>query len=90
MTGIQSAIQHDQIVDGADQEKMIVDREGDLCFMKGAFDLRFLIRISTASRIADRAAEALKESRRRLNRAQIGTPTWTGRSGKAYISCTTD
>jgi hypothetical protein len=28
MTGIQSAIQHDQIVDGADQEKMIVDREG--------------------------------------------------------------
>lgn len=32
MTGIQSAIQHDQIVDGADQEKMIVDREGDLCF----------------------------------------------------------
>ncbi|CAO3692442.1 unnamed protein product [Umbelopsis ramanniana] len=63
MTGIQSAIQHDQIVDGADQEKMIVDRE--------------------ASRIADRAAEALKESRRRLNRAQIGTPTWTGRSGFA-------
>ncbi|KAI9288967.1 SNF2 family N-terminal domain-containing protein [Umbelopsis sp. AD052] len=61
MTGIQSAIQHDQIVDGADQEKMIVDRE--------------------ASRIADRAAEALKESRRRLNRVQIGTPTWTGRSG---------
>jgi DNA excision repair protein ERCC-6 len=33
MTGIQSAIQHDQIVDGADQEKMIVDREGDIiCF----------------------------------------------------------
>ncbi|KAI8583675.1 hypothetical protein K450DRAFT_268262 [Umbelopsis ramanniana AG] len=63
MTGIQSAIQHDQIVDGADQEKMIVDRE--------------------ASRIADRAAEALKESRRRLNRVQIGTPTWTGRSGFA-------
>lgn len=28
MTGIQSAIQHDQIVEGADQEKMIVDREG--------------------------------------------------------------
>lgn len=32
MTGIQSAIQHDQIVDGADQEKMIVDREGKCLF----------------------------------------------------------
>jgi DNA excision repair protein ERCC-6 len=28
MTGIQSAIQHDQIVDSAGQERMIVDREG--------------------------------------------------------------
>ncbi|CAM0142098.1 unnamed protein product [Umbelopsis sp. WA50703] len=63
MTGIQSAIQHDQIVDSAGQERMIVDRE--------------------ASRIAERAAEALKESRRRLHRSQIGTPTWTGRSGSA-------
>ncbi|KAG2174127.1 hypothetical protein INT43_004147 [Umbelopsis isabellina] len=63
MTGIQSAIQHDQIVDSAGQERMIVDRE--------------------ASRVAERAAEALKESRRRLHRSEIGTPTWTGRSGSA-------
>jgi DNA excision repair protein ERCC-6 len=34
-----------------------------------------------ASRVAKEAAEALRESRRQARRAEIGTPTWTGRSG---------
>jgi hypothetical protein len=51
--------------------------------MTNFLNFQVLTSPSIASRIAERAAEALKESRRRLNRTQIGTPTWTGRSGKA-------
>ncbi|ODQ66507.1 hypothetical protein NADFUDRAFT_57271 [Nadsonia fulvescens var. elongata DSM 6958] len=36
-----------------------------------------------ASRVASEAAQALKESRRIALRAQIGTPTWTGKFGSA-------
>ncbi|ORX56438.1 hypothetical protein DM01DRAFT_1020853 [Hesseltinella vesiculosa] len=36
-----------------------------------------------ASLIAQKAAEALKESRKRTRLNKIGTPTWTGRSGIA-------
>lgn len=36
-----------------------------------------------ATRIASQAAAALKESRREARRHKIGTPTWTGRFGKA-------
>src|SRR5204863_5310990 len=34
-----------------------------------------------ASRVAKEAADALRESRRQARRNNIGTPTWTGRSG---------
>ena len=34
-----------------------------------------------ASRIAKEAADTLRESRRQARRNDIGTPTWTGRSG---------
>lgn len=34
-----------------------------------------------ATRVAKEAAHALRESRRELRRNEIGTPTWTGRSG---------
>jgi len=34
-----------------------------------------------ANRIAKEAADALRESRRQVRRNEIGTPTWTGRSG---------
>ena len=34
-----------------------------------------------ASRVAKEAADALRESRRQARRNDIGTPTWTGRSG---------
>ena len=36
-----------------------------------------------ATRVAKEAAEALRESRRQARRNDIGTPTWTGRSGGA-------
>lgn len=36
-----------------------------------------------ATRIANQAAAALKESRREARKHKIGTPTWTGRFGKA-------
>lgn len=36
-----------------------------------------------ATRIAQQAAEALKESRKLARKAKVGTPTWTGRFGKA-------
>ncbi|KAK9701560.1 DNA repair protein rhp26 [Basidiobolus ranarum] len=36
-----------------------------------------------ANRIAERAVAALRESRKRRNRLDIGVPTWTGRSGTA-------
>ncbi|BFZ61249.1 DNA repair protein rhp26 [Saitoella coloradoensis] len=34
-----------------------------------------------ATRVAEAAARALRESRRQAQRAELGTPTWTGRSG---------
>lgn len=34
-----------------------------------------------ASRVAKEAADALRESRRQARRNELGTPTWTGRSG---------
>ncbi|KAG1458747.1 hypothetical protein G6F56_006323 [Rhizopus delemar] len=58
MTGIQSALQHDQIIESTSQEASIVEKE-----------------------VAQRAAAALKESRRLRRVMDIGTPTWTGRSG---------
>ncbi|CAO0789711.1 unnamed protein product [Mucor circinelloides] len=63
MTGIQSALQHDQIMDSASHDAVFVEREATL--------------------IAERAAAALKESRRQRRQVDIGTPTWTGRSGAA-------
>ncbi|CEP17812.1 hypothetical protein [Parasitella parasitica] len=63
MTGIQSALQHDQIMDSASHDAVFVEREATL--------------------IAERAAAALRESRRQRRQVDIGTPTWTGRSGAA-------
>lgn len=63
MTGIQSALQHDQIMDSASHDAVFVERE--------------------AAIIAERAAAALKESRRQRRQMGINTPTWTGRSGAA-------
>ncbi|KAI9031602.1 SNF2 family N-terminal domain-containing protein [Phycomyces nitens] len=60
MTGIQSALKHDQIMDSS-HDDVFVERE--------------------ATMIAEKAAEALKESRKRRRMTDIGTPTWTGRSG---------
>jgi DNA excision repair protein ERCC-6 len=34
-----------------------------------------------ATRVAKEAADALRESRRQTRRNELGTPTWTGRSG---------
>jgi DNA excision repair protein ERCC-6 len=61
MTGIQSALQHDQIMDSASHDSVFVEREATI--------------------IAERAAAALKESRRQRRQMDIGTPTWTGKSG---------
>ncbi|KAI8334007.1 SNF2 family N-terminal domain-containing protein [Chlamydoabsidia padenii] len=63
MTGIQSALQHDRIMESTAQDTFFVERE--------------------ASMIAERAAAALKESRKRTRLNAIGTPTWTGKSGYA-------
>jgi DNA excision repair protein ERCC-6 len=63
MTGIQSALKHDQIMDSASHDAVLIERE--------------------ATQIAERAAAALKESRRQFRKNDIGTPTWTGRSGAA-------
>lgn len=63
MTGIQSALKHDQIMDSASHDAVFIERE--------------------ATQVAERAAAALKESRRQLRKNDIGTPTWTGRSGAA-------
>ncbi|RCI03157.1 hypothetical protein CU098_000671, partial [Rhizopus stolonifer] len=63
MTGIQSALQHDQIMDSASHDTVFVEQE--------------------ATQIAQRAVAALKESRRQRRQMDIGTPTWTGRSGTA-------
>lgn len=63
MTGIQSALKHDQIMDSASHDAVLIERE--------------------ATHIAERAAAALKESRRQLRKNEISIPTWTGRSGAA-------
>ncbi|KAI9343810.1 SNF2 family N-terminal domain-containing protein [Pilaira anomala] len=63
MTGIQSALQHDQIMDSTSHDTVFIEREATI--------------------IAERAAAALKESRRQRRLIDIGTPTWTGRSGTA-------
>lgn len=43
----------------------------------------FLIMIIIATRVAERAMAALKESRKRRRRQDLDVPTWTGRSGTA-------
>ncbi|CAO3646467.1 unnamed protein product [Cunninghamella echinulata] len=61
MTGIQSALKHDHIMEASTKDAFFVERE--------------------ATMIAEKAAAALKESRKRTRLNDIGTPTWTGRSG---------
>ncbi|KAF9964164.1 hypothetical protein BGZ70_006831 [Mortierella alpina] len=63
MSGVHSALKHDDIMDSAKQEHLIVERE--------------------ATRVAERAMAALKESRKRRRRQDLDVPTWTGRSGTA-------
>ncbi|KAF9380550.1 hypothetical protein CPB97_008271 [Podila verticillata] len=62
-SGVHSALKHDEIMDSAKQEHLIVDRE--------------------ATRVAERAMAALKESRKRRRRQDLDVPTWTGKSGTA-------
>ncbi|GAA5816119.1 hypothetical protein MFLAVUS_009642 [Mucor flavus] len=63
MTGIQSALQHDQIMESTSHDTVFIEREATI--------------------IAEKAAAALKESRRQRRLIDVGTPTWTGRSGTA-------
>ncbi|KAF9582018.1 hypothetical protein BGW38_000769 [Lunasporangiospora selenospora] len=63
MSGVHSALRHDEIMDSAKQEHLIVERE--------------------ATRVAERAMAALKESRKRRRRQDLDIPTWTGKSGLA-------
>ncbi|KAG0046108.1 hypothetical protein BGZ83_008703 [Gryganskiella cystojenkinii] len=63
MSGVHSALKHDEIMDSAKQEHLIVERE--------------------ATRVAERAMAALKESRKRRRRQDLDVPTWTGKSGTA-------
>ncbi|KAG0309336.1 hypothetical protein BGZ98_003451 [Dissophora globulifera] len=62
-SGVHSALKHDEIMDSAKQENLIVERE--------------------ATRVAERAMAALKESRKRRRRQDLDVPTWTGKSGTA-------
>ncbi|KAI1311575.1 hypothetical protein EDD11_003427 [Mortierella claussenii] len=62
-SGVHSALKHDEIMDSARQENLIVERE--------------------ATRVAERAMAALKESRKRRRRQELDVPTWTGKSGSA-------
>ncbi|KAG0366182.1 hypothetical protein BGZ54_005705 [Gamsiella multidivaricata] len=62
-SGVHSALKHDEIMDAAKQENLIVERE--------------------ATRVAERAMAALKESRKRRRRQDLDVPTWTGKSGSA-------
>ncbi|KAF9190782.1 hypothetical protein BGZ50_009833 [Haplosporangium sp. Z 11] len=62
-SGVHSALKHDEIMDSAKQEHLIVERE--------------------ATRVAERAMAALKESRKRRRRQDLDVPTWTGKSGTA-------
>lgn len=52
----------------------------DVSFYFVSINFRLVI---LATVIAERAAAALKESRRQRRQVDIGTPTWTGRSGAA-------
>ncbi|KAI9249005.1 SNF2 family N-terminal domain-containing protein [Sporodiniella umbellata] len=61
MTGIQSALQHDRIIESSSHDAVIVEKEANM--------------------IAQRAAAALKESRRIRRMTDVSNPTWTGRSG---------
>ncbi|KAF9429167.1 hypothetical protein BGZ76_001718 [Entomortierella beljakovae] len=62
-SGVHSAVKHDEIMDSAKQENLIIERE--------------------ATRVAERAMAALKESRKRRRRQDLDVPTWTGKSGSA-------
>ncbi|KAI8604269.1 DNA repair and recombination protein RAD26 [Dissophora ornata] len=62
-SGVHSALKHDEIMDSAKQENLIVEQE--------------------ATRVAERAMAALKESRKRRRRQDLDVPTWTGKSGTA-------
>ncbi|KAF9380668.1 hypothetical protein BGX21_002290 [Mortierella sp. AD011] len=62
-SGVHSALKHDEIMNSARQESLIVERE--------------------ATRVAERAMAALKESRKRRRRQDLDVPTWTGKSGSA-------
>ncbi|XP_021770158.1 protein CHROMATIN REMODELING 8-like isoform X2 [Chenopodium quinoa] len=62
-TDMQSAINHDAIMDAHDEEKMRLEEQ--------------------ASQVAQRAAEALRQSRMLRSRENISVPTWTGKSGAA-------
>ncbi|XP_021768814.1 protein CHROMATIN REMODELING 8-like isoform X2 [Chenopodium quinoa] len=62
-TDMQSAINHDAIMDAHDEEKMRLEEQ--------------------ASQVAQRAAEALRQSRMLRSRENIAVPTWTGKSGAA-------
>ncbi|KAF9346573.1 hypothetical protein BGX26_001895 [Mortierella sp. AD094] len=62
-SGVHSALKHDEIMNSAKQESLIVERE--------------------ATRVAERAMAALKESRKRRRRQDLDVPTWTGKSGSA-------
>ncbi|KAF9114472.1 hypothetical protein BGX27_010702 [Mortierella sp. AM989] len=62
-SGVHSALKHDEIMNSAKQESLIIERE--------------------ATRVAERAMAALKESRKRRRRQDVDVPTWTGKSGSA-------
>lgn len=84
MTGIQSALQHDQIMDSASHDAVFVEREGKEKGGGERIHEKSILNVSSiATIIAERAAAALKESRRQRRQQDIGVPTWTGRSGAA-------
>lgn len=62
-SGVQSALEHDQVMDAARSEDISVERE--------------------AKKVVDAAAAALQASRKITMKAEIGTPTWTGKKGSA-------
>jgi len=62
-SGVQSALEHDHIMNAARTEEISVQRE--------------------AKKVVDAAAAALRASRKMAMKAEIGTPTWTGKKGSA-------
>lgn len=62
-TSLQSAMNHDVIMNAHDEEKMRLEEQ--------------------ASQVAQRAAEALRQSRIIRSHESISVPTWTGKSGAA-------